>query len=293
MIVNIQQSYDGLLAGIKHQLELQNQGNAQISSGKRFTRPAEAALDYKTSLDLRRGQKGVASSQQAINTASARLNNSMSMLNSMQQILVRAQTLAVQQASGQISTNDRQGALAEIVHLQDSLFTYANQRLDGQSLFSGTATANDAFVKDVDGNIVYNGNAEDRTVAITTTQTVSSNVRGDNTAFTRMFAAMKSFENALRADNQTGIQTALGDLNTAGGSIIDIIAEVGARVRSMDLQQQLYADIGLSLDTRLTDHEGIDIASTVARLQQSSIALQASYSQVATLRSLSLVNFLK
>lgn len=91
----------------------------------------------------------------------------------------------------------------------------------------------------------------------------------------------------------TGIQTALGDLNTAGGSIIDIIAEVGARVRSMDLQQQLYADIGLSLDTRLTDHEGIDIASTVARLQQSSIALQASYSQVATLRSLSLVNFLK
>jgi len=293
MIVNIQQSYDGLLAGIRHQLEVQNQGNSQIASGKRFTRPAEAALDYKTSLDLRRGQKGVVSSQQAINTANGRLNNSMSMLNSMQQIIVRAQTLAVQQASGQISTGDRQGALAEIVHLQDSLFTYANQRLDGQSLFAGTATSNDAFIKDGSGNILYNGNAEDRTVAITTTQVVNSNVRGDNTAFTQMFTAFKTFETALRADDQAGIQTSLGLLNTAGGSMIDINAEVGARVRSMDLQSQLYSDIGLALDTRLTDHEGIDIASTVARLQQSSIALQASYSQVATLRSLSLVNFLR
>jgi len=292
MIVNIQQSYDGLLAGIRHQLEVQNQGNSQIASGKRFTRPAEAALDYKTSLDLRRGQKGVASSQQAINTASARLNNSMSMLNSMQQIVVRAQTLAVQQASGQISTADRQGALAEIVHLQDSLFTYANQRLDGQSLFAGTATSNDAFIKDGSGNIVYNGNAEDRTVAITTTQIVNSNIRGDSTAFTQMFTAFKTFETALRADDQAGIQTSLGLLNTAGGSMIDINAEVGAQVRSMDLQSQLYNDIGLALDTRLTDHEGIDIAATVARLQQSNIALQASYSQVATLRSLSLVNFL-
>ncbi|MDQ6966652.1 MAG: hypothetical protein Q9M23_06990, partial [Mariprofundaceae bacterium] len=98
---------------------------------------------------------------------------------------------------------------------------------------------------------------------------------------------------ALAADSQTDIQTALGLLNDAGASMTDLNAGVGARVRSLDLQQQLYSDINLSMQNRLTQHEGVDIASTVAKLQESSIALQAAYSQVATLRSLSLVSFLR
>jgi len=293
MQVSIQQSYDSLLSGIRKQLDLQSAGNAQISSGKRFTRPAEAALDYKTSLDIRHGQKGIQSSLDAISTADMRLKNSMSMINSMQQILVRAQALAVQQSSGQISATDRQGALAEVTQLKGSLFTYANQKLDGQALFAGTATSGDAFIKDGSGNIVYNGNALDRTVAITTTQIVSSNVRGDSTAFSKMFSSFQAFESALTANDQAGVQAALGQLNDAGSSITDLNAEVGSRIRSLDMQQQLYTDIQLSMTTRLTEHEGVDIASTVAHLQESSVALQAAYSQVATLRSLSLVNFLQ
>jgi len=293
MRVSIQQSYDSLLNGVRQQLDIQSKGNAQVSSGKRFQRPSEAALDYKTSLDIRHMQKGVQTTLSAINTATTRLNQSMSMLNSMQQIIVRAQTLAVQQSSGQISAANRQAAATEIAQLNTSLFTYANQRFDGQSLFSGTATSADAFIKDASGNIVYNGNAQDRTVAITTTQITTSNVRGDQIAFSKVFTAMKTFQTALTANDQAGIQTALGQLNDAGNKMIDLNAEVGARTRSLELQQQLYNDISLSLDTRLNNHESVDIAATVAKLQESSIALQAAYNQIASLRSLSLVNFLR
>jgi len=293
MQINTQQSYDSLLSGIRNQLDIQAKGNGQISSGKRFQRPADAPLDYKKSLDIRHMKKGVETSLNAINTAKIRMNNSLSMINSMQQIIVRAQALAVQQSSGQISATDRHAALAEVTQLRDSLFTYANQRLNGQSLFSGTNTSAAAFVKDVSGNISYNGNAQDRTVAITTTQIINSNVRGDQAAFSKMFTAFKTLETGLTGNDQTGVQNALGQLHDAGNSMIDLNAEVGAKTRSLDLQQQLFTDINLSLDTRLNEHEGVDIASTVAKLQQSSIALQAAYNQVASLRSLSLVNFLR
>ena len=293
MQINTQQSYDSLLAGIRRQLDTQAKGNAQVSSGKRFQRPADAALDYKASLDIRHMKKGVETSLKAINTAKTRLNHSLTMINSMQNIITRAQALATQQASGQISATNRQAALTEVRQLKDALFTYVNQRLDGQSLFAGTATAADAFVKDAAGNISYNGNAQDRTVAVTTSQIVISNVRGDQAAFSKTFAAFKSFETALAANDQTGVQNALGQLNDAGNSMIDLNADVGARIHSLDLQQRLFTDINLSLDTRLNEHEGVDIAATVARLQQSSVALQAAYNQVATLRSLSLVNFLR
>lgn len=293
MQVSIQQSYDSLLSGIRKQLDSQAVGSGQVASGKKFTRPAEAALSYKTSLDIRHGQAGVTSSLAAIDTASIRLDHSMTMVNSMLQIIVRAQALATQQSSANVSQSDRQAALGEVNNLKGSLFTYANQRLDGQSLFSGTATSADAFTQDLAGNITYNGNNQDRTVAITPTQIIASNVRGDRVAFARMFDAFNSFTTALAADDQGGIQTALGLLNDAGGSMTDLNAELGARTRSLTLQKQLYTDIQLSMDTRLAQHEGVDIASTVARMQQSSVALQAAYSQVATLRSLSLVNFLR
>ena len=293
MQINTQQSYDSLLAGIRRQLEAQAAGNARVSSGKRFQRPADAALDYKTSLDIRHMKKGVETSLKAINTAKTRLNHSLTMINSMQNIITRAQTLATQQASGQISAANRLAALTEVRQLKDALFTYANQRLDGQSLFAGTATSADAFVKDSAGNISYNGNAHDRTVAVTTSQIVISNVRGDQAAFSKAFAAFKSLETALAGNDQGGVQSALGQINDAGGSMIDLNADVGARIHSLDLQQRLFTDISLSLDTRLNEHEGVDIASTVARLQQSSVALKAAYSQIATLRSLSLVNFLR
>jgi len=286
------QLYDTLLTGIRNQLDIQARGNAQVSSGKRFQRPAQAALDYKTSLDIRSAQTGVQSSLKAINTASTRLNNSMSTLNSMQQLLVRAQTLAVQQSSGQIGASERLVATAEVTRLRDQLLSFANQKLDGQSLFAGTAVNQDAFT--LSGSVVsYNGNTQDRTVAISSSQTVVSNVRGDKTAFTLAFSAIEALNTALSTNNITGIQTALGQLNTAGNSMTDLTAEVGGRVHTLDLQQQSFEDMKFNLEKRLNDHEGVDIPATISQLQQASVAMQAAFSQVASLRSLTLVNFLR
>jgi len=294
MRVTQNQLYDTLLTGIHNQLDIQARGNAQVSSGKRFQRPAQAALDYKVSLDIRHAQTGVQSGLKAINTASTRLNNSMSTLNGMQQLLVRAQTLAVQQSSGQLSAAERQTAAVEVTHLRDQLLGFANQKLDGQSLFGGTAVNQDAFTLNTGTGVVsYNGNAQDRTVAISSSQTVVSNVRGDSTAFTQAFSAIQALETALNANNVPGIQSALGQLNTAGNSMTDLTAEVGGRVHTLDLQQQSFQDMQFNLEKRLNDHEGVDIPAVVGQLQQASVAMQAAFSQVGSLRNLSLVNFLR
>jgi len=294
MRVTRNQLYDTLLTGIRNQLDIQARGNAQVSSGKRFQRPAQAALDYKISLDIRHAQTGVQSSLTAINTASTRLNNSMSALNSMRQLLVRAQTLAVQQSSGQISAAERRTTAVEVTDLRNQLLSFANQRLDGQSLFAGTAINQNAFTLNTNTGIVsYKGNTRDRTVAITSSQTVVSNIRGDQVAFGQAFSAIQALETALSANNVPGIQSALGQLNTAGKDMTDLTAEAGARVQTLNLQQQSFESMKLNLEKRLNTHEGVDIPAVVSQLQQASVAMQAAFSEIASLRSLSLVNFLR
>ncbi len=287
------QMYDNLLNGIRHQTELQAKGNAQVASGTRFQRPSEAGLDYKLSLDLRHAKASTAGSLGAINTASLRLEMSQTMLADMGNILVRAQTLAVQLGSDQYGAAERQAAAAEAGHLLDQFLADANQRLQGQALFSGTAINQDAFTLDAFGNYIYNGSNQDRIVAINDQQQVISNVRGDNPAFTSALSALQELQSALQANDGAGIRNALGNLISSGEQIVNLNAEVGARIRSLDTYRTSFEDMQFILDRRMNEHESVDVAAVVVQMQQASIALQASYSQIASLKSLSLVNFLR
>jgi len=293
MRISTNMIYNNLLSGIRNQQTIQNDGNAKISSGTRFQTPSQSGLNYKISLDIRHAQVSVQSSIDATDTVDARLSISQTLLNDMSNLLTKVQTLAVQQASGQLGSTDRQAALQEMSHLADQFLSDANKTWQGQSLFAGTAVDRNAFTDDGTGNISYTGSNQNRIVSISDNQQILSNVRGDDPAFSAAFSAMQSFKIALKNNDQNAIQSSIGALNSAGNSIIDLTSEVGSRLTSLRISRSSFEDMKVSLDKRLASHEGVDIPAVVAELQQSSIALQAAYNQIAQLKSLSLSNFLR
>ncbi len=295
MRISTSMLYNNLLTGINNQQNVQDTANTKIASGKRFSTPAESGLDYQVSLDLRHSQTGVQSSIDAIGTVESRLNISQTMLNSMSNIIKRAEVLAVQQSSAQMSNAERQSALQEATHLTDQLLSDSNQQWQGQSLFAGTAVDQTSFVDDgtATGTIKYNGSAQDSVVSVSSNQTVVSNIRGDNPAFSAAFNAMRDFKAALSNNDQVAIQTALGALNSAGNGMIDLTADAGARLKAVQISKTSFEDMKLSLDKQLNTHEGVDIPALVSEFQQSTIALKAAYSQISQMNSLSLVNFLR
>ena len=293
MRVTTTQIYDNLLGGVNKQLQIQAKGTEQISSGTRFQRPSEAGLDYKVSLDLRHAKVGVQGSLEAIGISESRLGASQTMLNDMSNLLVRAQTLAVQQASAQIGPTERQSAAQEVSHLLNQFANNANAQWQGQSLFSGTAVDKPAFTADIAGNYSYTGNQQDRLIAISDGQSLSSNIRGDDPTFLAAFSALKSFETALLNNDTAGINTALGALNNAGNAAINLTSEVGGRLSAISVMRTSYEDMQFTLDQSINRHEAVDIPAVVAQLQQSSIALQASYKQISDIKNLSLMNFLR
>jgi len=295
MRISTSMLYNNLLTGINNQQSVQDKANTKIASGKRFLTPAESGLDYKVSLDLRHSQTSVQSSIDAIGTIESRLNISQTMLNSMSTLIKRAEVLAVQQSSAQLSNAERQSALQEVKHLSNQLLSDANQQWQGQSLFAGTAVDQAAFVDDGTGTgtIIYNGSAQDSVVSVSSNQTVVSNIRGDNPAFNAAFTAMQGFQTALLNNDQAAIQTSLGALNAAGTGMIDLTADSGSRLKAVQISKTSFEDMKLNLDTRLNAHEGVDIPALVSEFQQSTIALKAAYSQISQIKSLSLVNFLR
>jgi len=293
MRVTTQQMYDTLLSGVKNQIQIQAESSGQISSGRRFSRPSQDGLGYKTSIDIRHVQSGISSSLEAINTAKLRLGASQNALSQMLPVIQRAQALAIQQANVTLSSAERLAAAAEVSTLQTQLLALANESFEGSPLFAGTATGSTAISLDGSGNATYNGNTQDRVVAITSTQTISSNVRADHTAFTQIFSAIKDFKAALSSNNVSDIQNSITSLNSAGDAMTELTAEVGGKMHSAEIQQQTFLDMQVQMGTRLNKHEAVDIAEVAIRLAQSQTALKAAYSEISALNSLSLVNFLR
>ncbi len=293
MRITNNQMYENLLSGINKQLKIKNDGNASIASGTRFQRPAQAGLDYKTSLDLRHTQGQIQGGLEALTVADSRLSASQTMLHDISNVLTRAQTLAVQQASGQIGAQEHAAAAIEVQHLLDQAVNSANQQWQGEALFSGTAVNQQAFKQDALGAYQYQGSNQDRIVSVSSTQTLTSNVRGDEPAFTNTFSALSNFQNALLNNDQAGMATAISELTTASNNMIDLTSRVGGQISAIQSYTQSYEDMKFAIDKRMNTHEAADVPALVAAMQKADIALQASYSQIANIKSLSLVNFLR
>ncbi len=200
MRISTTQIYNNLLTGITRQQDLQNTGNAQIASGTRFQTPAQAGLDYKVSLDIRHAQSGITGSLAAVNLINTRLNISQTMLSDMNNVLTRAQTLAVQQSDATMTASQRSSAAIEVTHLISRFLDNANQKWQGQSLFAGTAVDRPAFVDNAvfsAGTGIYAAGAN--TGISNITQTTNPNAVNDTYAVTLdgLGTSVSSITNAL------------------------------------------------------------------------------------------------
>lgn len=293
MRVTQNQMYDSLTVGINKQLKIKNDANAAISSGTRFQRPAQAGLDYKISLDLRHTQSQIKGSVEALSIADSRLSASQTMLNDISNVLTRAQTIAVQQASAQTGSGEQLTAAVEVRHLLDQVANSANQTWMGEALFAGTDTGAIAFVQDATGAYQYQGSNQDRTVAVNTNQSITTNVRGDEPAFSNTFTALQSFITALETGDRQGISDAIGNITSATNEIVDLTSRVGGQISAIQNYKTSYDDMKFAIDKRLNEHESADVAKLVVDIQTADTALQASYTQIANLKNMSLINYLR
>lgn len=296
MRVTHNQIYDNLNTAINKQLQIKADGTANIASGTRFQRPSQAGLDYKISLDLRHTQAQIKGSVESLSVADSRLSASQTMLNDISNVLTRAQVLAVQQASANTGTGEQITTAVEVRHLIDQIANSANQSWLGEALFSGTDASAISFeLADPADQLSYQyqGSNQDRTVAINDQQNITTNVRGDEQAFTDTFAALKTFVTALEAGDRAGITDSIGTLTSATNGIIDLTSRIGGQISAIQSYSQSYDDMSFALDKRLGQHESADIAQLVTEMQTADTALQAAYSQIANMKSMSLLNYLR
>jgi len=276
---------------------------AQLSSGTKLDRSSDnpvaasrlRALDRLTSLS-------------SIDAANAgRANSDLTLadaaMSDMTDALVRAQELASQAATGTTTDEQRSSIATELDQIHGSLLSLANARdSDGHALFGGES-AGDAYQLDASGNAVYVGTPAAGELPLGEGQSVTRSMTGPeflgftdgsgNT--TDLLATIKGLADALKGgatDPASAARDALGTLQTGLDTLTTGQTVVGTRLAWIELTTDRRSNLADLRSTEQADLGATDVTSTIARLQETLLVLEASQSSFGKLSDLSLFSML-
>jgi flagellar hook-associated protein 3 FlgL len=138
--------YNQLVKDLESSTEKMFKLNSQISSGKRVTTPSDDPMGLANVLVYRTELNAFGQFKKSIDYSKGWLSRTDSILQDMNDLMGRANELAVQVSSATTTAQTRQGAAEEIKQIRDMVMAYANEKYGNKYLFGGTMTQSTPFL---------------------------------------------------------------------------------------------------------------------------------------------------
>ncbi|MDJ0642327.1 MAG: flagellar biosynthesis protein FlgL [Erythrobacter sp.] len=230
------------------------------------------------------------------------LESAATELEGISEIILRARELASQAGSDTNGSGAREAIAAELEQLSEELFTRANGlTLTGEPLFAGTA-GGPAFVRAADGTVTYNGNTASATVPVAPGTEIERGVHGQqvfefdvNGTPTMTFALISGLASALRggaADPGAVARDAIAGLDVALDASTRNQTVIGTRLAWIEVVEQNQFERSIASAEERSRVGDTDVGDTIARLQQTLTALEATQTTFSRVSSLTLFNAL-
>nr|WP_294692240.1 flagellar hook-associated protein FlgL [uncultured Friedmanniella sp.] len=287
------------LAGLNGNLAAVNRMQEQLTSGKVLSRPSDSPTDTNTAMQTRSRQAAVSQQAENINDARSWMDQTDTTLQNMIGVTHRIRNLTVQGLnSGATSASSASAIATEVALLRDSLLGMANTTVQGRPIFGGVttgSTAYDATTGAYTGVLAPDGSPVPVTRRLSDVESIRIDVTGPEAFGTgpgELFAVVADI-----ADHVLNDPAALaGDLTALDASLnrmLVAIAGVGASAARVETARTVNMDSQLSLTSRLSAIEDVDLAKTTMELQMQQVTYQAALSVTAKTLQQSLVDFLR
>jgi len=278
----------------------------QLSTGKQIVKPSDepdkASLVTRLESELSR-QTSYQSTLKAVNV---RLTAEETALKNTSDVMFRIKELTVQASNDTNGKLDRKAIALELGQLRDQILSLANsQDSNGNYLFSGSKASQPAFSKDASGRVTYQGDQARLQVKVGDNRRINMNLPGSD-AFSRVvrqddkgvktgvdfFQALADLTDAVANSDQKSIQRGLGEIDGLQQTVSEGLAQIGADLTVVDLQNNVLDEVVLQLKTTRSDVEDLDYTEAITRMNKDQLALEAAQSSFAKISQMNLFKFL-
>ena len=282
-----------------------NQTTQQLSSGIRVNKASDdpgavaSILDYQNQIDqITQVQTNLQLASTVAQTADTGLQSASSLMNQLMSI-------ATHGASSTATANDRTTLGAQVQNIEQQLVAIANTTLQGRYIFGGDDPNTQPYTfnwASPDGVIANNTPTNTQTITsaggasiipgLTAQQIFDVQNPPGTPAPGNVFQAVYSLGQALLANNQAGVQTALTSIGAAATQLAQSNASYGNTETWIQQANQDASERLTNLQGLLSGARDTDIAAAATQLATDQTALQAALSAHASLNQKSLFSYL-
>jgi flagellar hook-associated protein 3 FlgL len=280
----------------------QSKLNIQISSGKRILSPADDPVAATRALELSNAKSINKDYTSARDTAQLKLDNLDSNLSSVTDLLVSAKASLVAAGNGAYSDQERASIATELSSNLQNLLGLANtQDESGNYLYSGFKSSTQPFTGS--NPVTYAGDSNEIKVQVESGRTMAINLTGDSVFQANGTDVFQTFNdiigllntpitsNADRTAFNTGLATAIGNIQKSTDTVINARADVGSKLKEIDTLNTTGTDKDLQYDKAISNLQDLDYATAISDLSKNQTILQAAQQSFVKTTSLSLFNY--
>jgi flagellar hook-associated protein 3 FlgL len=276
----------------------------QISTGRRISTPSDDPVASARALEISSAQGVNTKFADTRKTAQLKLNTLESNLTSVTNLLVSAQSSLVSAGNGSLSDAERGFIGSELKGSLDALMGLANtQDASGNYLYAGFKTSTVPFVATATG-ANYAGDSNQQLLQVDTQRQMAINATGDSVFQANgndVFAAINDIVTLLKtpitnaatqATFNTGLSTAMGSLKGSLDNVLNVRADVGAKLNEIDNLDTAGSDRALQYSKSLSSLQDTDFASALSDLAKQQTIMEAAQKSFVQVTSLSLFKLL-
>lgn len=272
------------LGSIKEEL---SKANEIATTGKRINSLSDDPVGITQSLSVRSDLANIEQMGRNIDYGNSWLSAAESALTNVENILSDTKALCVQMVNGTIGPEQRSSAAENVQNNLEEIVSLANTDVAGNYIFSGSKTDTSPFEQDG----TYNGDNNAFSIKISKNATIEIGSDGE-AVFGAVFTTLTDLKAALESNDVSGIQDAIGKLDTHFDDISAKISDVGSKMDRMEIKDNILQNLNLSNTERLSSIEDADYAEAIMNVSAAELAYQAALASSSKVMTLSLVDYL-
>jgi flagellar hook-associated protein 3 FlgL len=265
--------------------------NEVVATTKRINSLSDDPVGLNQVLSIKSSLSNIEQLERNITMGKTWLTAGESALTNVQDLLTDTKALCIQMASANIGDDERRSAADAVQNTLDELVSLANTQVNGRYVFAGSDTDNTPF----DSSGSYSGDNNPFSVKVGKDATVEIGGDGEDvfkSSGNDLFQTLADLVTALQGGDVPGIQNAITNLESNFNYIGSKIADLGSKVRRMEMKENILAEIEISTTERKSKLEDADIAEAILVLKAKETAYQAALAASSTVLKVSLVDYM-
>ncbi|MFF2092612.1 flagellar hook-associated protein FlgL [Paenibacillus sp. NPDC058174] len=274
----------------------------QTTTGRKLNKPSDDPVGMTYSLRYRSEIAGNTQYQKNVDAALSWLDFNDTAAEQVGDVLLRVKELVTNAATGTNPQLALDSIKNELEQIKNQLIDIGNSQFNGKYVFNGENFSEAPYDKTVAGFDPKQTETDKGIVnyALGVNMTIDINFSGEQLfgaadpagTGNNIFSVLDRVMNGLNTGNYAAVSAELPNIEAGMDRIINVRAEIGARVNRVELIQNRLADMEINLTDMQSKTEDADYEKLLIQAQINENIYQASLSVGAKIVSKSLVDFL-